>query len=464
MTLRRKFILALAGMVVFMAVIAGSIALVSFNMLLDRSVSYIQQGLENQWESTLIAYYEKKDSWEGVQSQVQTVMHDPAQNAGGPPRDNIRIWVFDTEYIAEAGAEPDIGKNITDIPNGEVMKGNLVPLESNNQIVGYFLLEDNLSTRSDFLSRTLVNSIIMAMLISLFVTFLVALLLGIFLTRRMTEPLNQLTQAVTRVGQGQLSTRIETEGRGGADIKALTEAFNEMTDRLTQYEETRSNMVADIAHELRTPLTVISGKLESIQEGVTPASPETIVPIQDEVIRMTRLVRDLQQLTLAEAGKLPLHIQDVDISSMIQRILDHFVIAIEEKELIVAVTGEALPVEGDPDRLTQVFVNLIDNAIRHSRTGGQMHIDFRIDFRDKGGIEEKGLLIAITDSGEGIPEADLSKVFDRFYRVDPSRDRVSGGTGLGLAIAREFIRAHGGDLTVTSSFSEGSCFMVWLRV
>ncbi|TCX56389.1 two-component sensor histidine kinase [Dehalobacter sp. 12DCB1] len=463
MTLRRKFILALVGMVVFMAVIAGGISLFSFNKLLDRSVSYIQQGLATQWEIALISYYEKNGSWEGVQSQIQTMLHDP-DSKGSPPRGNLRIWIFDTAYKATAGAEPEIGKSIADIPNGAEIRSKLVPLQVNSQTIGYFFLEDNFLTRSDFFSRTLVSSIMRAMLISMFVTLLVALLLGIILTRRMTEPLKQLTQAVTSVGQGQLSIRINPEEKGGGDIKALTEAFNEMTVKLAQYEEIRSNMVADIAHELRTPLTVISGKLESIQEGVAAASPETILPIQDEVIRMTRLVRDLQQLTLAEAGKLPLYIQEIDIRNMILRILDHFAIALEEKNLRIEITGESLPVYGDPDRLTQVFVNLIDNAIRHSREGGFLRINFKLEFRDKNDTEEKRLSIGITDSGEGIPETDLSRVFDRFYRVDTARDRNSGGTGLGLAIAREFIRAHGGDLTVSSRLSEGCCFTVWLRV
>lgn len=417
MTLRRQFILALTGLVVFMAVIAGSISLFSFNQMLNRSVSYIQQGLETQWESALVTYYEENGSWEEVQSEVQAKLHGPVRLNDGPPRDNMRIWVFDTDYIAVAGAEPDIGKALTDIPNSIQMKANLVPLELDNQIVGYFHLEDNLTTRSDFLSRTLVNSISRAMLISMALTLLVALLLGILLTRRMTEPLKQLTQAVTDVGQGHLSTRIESENKGGADIQALTEAFNEMTTRLAQYEEIRSTMVADIAHELRTPLTVISGKLESIQEGVIPASPETILPIQDEVIRLTRLVRDLQQLTLAEAGKLPLCLHMVDLDKIVWRIVDHFAIAIEEKKLTVDITGESLPVDGDPDRLTQVFVNLIDNAIRHCQARGSLHINFYTGDRNISQTSdsrnnppgEKGLFITIADDGEGIPAEDRKR-------------------------------------------------------
>jgi two-component system sensor histidine kinase BaeS len=122
------------------------------------------------------------------------------------------------------------------------------------------------------------------------------------------------------VGEGNLSTRIEPEG--STDIASLTEAFNQMTAQLARNEEVRSKMVADIAHELRTPLTVISGKLESIQEGVVRATPETILPIQDEVIRMTRLVRDLQHLTLAEAGKLPLILKEVDLENSLGKSLN----------------------------------------------------------------------------------------------------------------------------------------------
>ncbi|KUO58048.1 MAG: hypothetical protein APF84_18670 [Gracilibacter sp. BRH_c7a] len=459
MTLRRRFILALVSMVIFMAIVSGSISLLSVNLLLDRSVSYVQQNFINQWNRVLVSYYEEQGSWEGVQYQVLHIMTDPRQRDGGLFRDNMKVLVFDKNYSAIAGLGPDIGENISRFRDGEKIKAKLSPILVGKEIVGYLWLEDNFAIRTTFVSRTLSSSIIGAMLIGLIITSLIALLLGVVLTRRLTDPLKRLTQAVTSVGQGNLSTRIEPEG--STDIQSLAKAFNQMTTQLAHTEEVRSKMVADIAHELRTPLTVISGKLESIQEGVVEATPETILPIQDEVIRMTRLVRDLQHLTLAEAGKLPLVMKKVDLEELIERILDHFVIALEEKEINTEITGQALTVEGDSDRLMQVFVNLIDNAIRHSRVGGSCRIEFQTGSWDEKS-SENGVFIIIQDSGEGIPEEELHRIFDRFYRVDQARDRTSGGTGLGLAIAREFIQAHRGHLTVSSKKGEGTRFTVWI--
>lgn len=462
MTLRRKFILALVSMVIFMAILSGSISLLSVNILMNRSVSYIQQGITNQWNRYLVSYYEDHRDWEGLQSYIMETMENPHQRGWGLPRENIRIMVLDKDHkIVASSIRIEIGKDISQIRNGEALKARTSPIKVNSDIVGYQLIEDNFSSRTDFVSRTLYSSIIKSMVVGLIITFLAALLLGVLLTRRLTEPLKNLIQAVTSVGQGDLSTKIKPDG--SSDIIALAEAFNQMTDKLAHNEEVRSKMVADIAHELRTPLTVISGKLESIQEGVSLATPENILPIQDEVIRMTRLVRDLQHLSLAEAGKLPLVLKEVDIEKLTRRILEHFSIALEEKEITVRFTGEAVLVEGDPDRLTQVFVNLIDNAIRHTPVGGSCRIDFKTGSLNESSAQE-GLFITIQDSGEGISEEDLPRIFDRFYRVDGARDRSSGETGLGLSIAKEFIQAHGGSLTVSSKIGEGTKFTVWMAI
>lgn len=259
-------------------------------------------------------------------------------------------------------------------------------------------------------------------------------------------------------------------------------------------------MVADIAHELRTPLAVILGKLESIQEGVLPSTPETILPIQDETLRLIRLVRDLQQLSLAEAGKLPMAFKSVDLRQLVERITEQFAIEFETRELTVEISGHVPEIIGDPDRLTQVLVNLIGNALLHTPPGGSLRLlleeverpaeegtliaesrhrlldVFRRtdqdklsrprvshgengadDFRYSGWVQ-----VTVEDSGEGIPEEELEYIFNRFYRVDKARERESGGTGLGLAIAKEFIQAHGGFIQVESKSGVGSRFKISL--
>lgn len=261
-------------------------------------------------------------------------------------------------------------------------------------------------------------------------------------------------------------------------------------------------MVADIAHELRTPLAVILGKLESIQEGVLPSTPETILPIQDETLRLIRLVRDLQQLSLAEAGKLPMAFKPVDLRQLVERITEQFAFEFEARELNVEISGHVPEIIGDPDRLTQVLVNLIGNALLHTPPGGFLRLVleeverpsengpliaeskhrllnvFRRTDQDKlsrqrvshtetgtAGFSSSGWVqVAVQDSGEGIAEEELENIFNRFYRVDKARERESGGTGLGLAIAKEFIQAHGGFIQVESKAGEGSQFKILLPV
>jgi two-component system sensor histidine kinase BaeS len=348
------------------------------------------------------------------------------------------------------------------------------------------------------LAKTIGTSIIQSMLIGLILTSLVALLLGFLLTQHITNPLNRLMVAVRKVEKGDLSSRVEVKGNG--DIAILARDFNRMIEQLTNNEVVRRNMVADIAHELRTPLAVMLGKLESIQEGVLPSTPENILPIQDETLRLIRLVRDLQQLSLAEAGKLPLALQAVDLRQIVERITEQFAIEFEERGLKVEVVGEVPEIIGDPDRLTQVFVNLIGNALLHTPPGGSLRVllaeterpvdketineenarRIRDVFRRKGekmeGTNRRDGNIAgdlrsggwaqitIEDSGEGIPEEELEHIFNRFYRVDKARERENGGTGLGLAIAKEFIQAHNGSIQVQSKQGVGSCFKISLPI
>ncbi|MDA8441723.1 MAG: ATP-binding protein [Peptococcaceae bacterium] len=463
MTLRSKFITALVGMLVLLSIIYGSISLLAVKSLLDRSVSYIQQGYVSQWNRDLVDYYTQHGNWDGIEAYLLQTTRDPRLPDFPMPRDSARIIVLDkSDNIVASLDTRDLGKKLGQLPDGASIKTKLLPINVNNKVTGYFWLGDSPVNHQPYLFKKLASSIVSSMELALIITSLVAVFLGILLTRKLTAPLRKLSNAVANVAAGKLSTRITLEG--SKDVVLLGEAFNHMTKQLTRNEEVRSNMVADIAHELRTPLTVISGKLESIQEGVIDNSLETLLPIQDEVIRMSRLVRDLQQLSLAEAGKLPIVAKEVQLDTLIGNIVDHFAVAFEEKSIKVDIVGQAIPVEGDQDRLTQVFVNLIDNAIRHTAQGGEISVHFKTgtNTAENETFGIPGLYVLISDSGEGIKEEDLDKIFNRFYRVDHARVRESGGTGLGLAIAKEFILAHGGKISATSQIGVGTQFTVWI--
>lgn len=499
MNLRSKFILALISMVIFMSVVFTAISVLSQLALLRNAESYMWQSFSDNFVRFLSVYYEDHQSWAGVHNYVMKVTDMPEQEFDGHDRDFQPYLVFDQEdKVIVDPIDKSLGKSLAVLPPDYKIAEQWREIQVNGRTVGHYWQNQISLTTGHKLLRILGESIVRATLIGLLATSLLSLLLGLLLTRQLTKPLGRLMEAVRKVGKGDLSSRVEVKGKG--DIAKLARDFNRMTEQLTRNEEVRRNMVADIAHELRTPLAVILGKLESIQEGVLPSTPETILPIQDETLRLIRLVRDLQQLSLAEAGKLPLSLRKVNLRQVVDRIIDQFTVEFEERGLQVEVVGDVPEILGDLDRMTQVFVNLIGNALLHTPPGGLLRIrleeaevaadeelrkeepargvrglfrrggekmesSMRGDGKKTGKISANSWVqVTVEDSGEGIPEEELEHIFDRFYRVDKARERESGGTGLGLAIVREFVHSHGGFLQVESEIGKGSRFRVFLAV
>jgi len=278
----------------------------------------------------------------------------------------------------------------------------------------------------------------------------VAFLITYFLSRRISAPVKALTLAVRRMGQGDLSQRVQSKEKG--ELGELAQAFNTMAENLDRGERLRRNMIADIAHELRTPLSNLKGYLEAIRDGVVKPAPDAIRSLDEEANLLSRLVNDLQELSLAEAGELKLDYHPEDIIKLLkQTVAVRQTQAAEKGVLISADLPKKLPlVNIDAHRISQVLLNLIDNAITHTPKDGTITITAR--------KLDNWLEIAVEDTGEGIPAKDLPNIFERFYRVDKSRARATGGAGLGLAIAKSLVEAHGGKIEVKSQKDEGSRF------
>ncbi len=219
------------------------------------------------------------------------------------------------------------------------------------------------------------------------------------------------------------------------ELGELAESFNRMTSSLQESEEIRRRMIGDIAHELRTPLTVLSGEVEAIREGVYEPTDEKLEEIQEDINLLNRLIEDLRELTLAEAGELELNREPVDLAELIRKSTNKLSdLAAESDVELKTDLPEAMPeIELDADRILQVINNLVKNAISHTESE-----EVRISLEE----QPEDIVVKIADTGEGIPEDKLEHVFDRFYRVDSSRSG-EGGSGLGLSIAKELVRAHG---------------------
>ena len=278
----------------------------------------------------------------------------------------------------------------------------------------------------------------------------IALLFTFFLSRRISAPVKALSLAARELGQGDLSQRVAIKDKG--EMGELAQAFNSMAGDLERNEELRRNMVADIAHELRTPLTNIRGYVEAIHDEVKRPDAETINIIDQEASTLSRLVDDLQELSLAEAEELKMVYRPEELSPLINQVAASLQNQAQIKGVTVSVNLPARPliVNIDYNRISQVPRNLLQNAVAHTAKGDSITV--------AAGQEGNWVEVNITDTGDGIPAGDLADIFERFYRVDKSRSRATGGSGLGLTIARRLVEAHGGQIKVHSELGKGSRF------
>ena len=275
------------------------------------------------------------------------------------------------------------------------------------------------------------------------VATLLALIIALLLSRRIVGPVESLTGAAARLARGDLSQRVQVESAD--EIGTLGRTFNQMAESLERQEQARRAMTGDVAHELRTPLTHLRCKLESVQDGLVQPDRALVDELHGEIVHLGRLVDDLQELAQAEAGRLPLYPARVGVAA----VLGEVVRALPSDDVRIA-TADALPaVHVDPDRLRQVLRNLLENAMRHGG-GGPILLEAARD--------GDTIAIQVVDEGPGIPDDQLDRVFDRFYRTDPSRARDTGGAGLGLAIARQLVEAWGGELDAERGRDRGAAF------
>jgi two-component system sensor histidine kinase BaeS len=287
----------------------------------------------------------------------------------------------------------------------------------------------------------------------------VGLLASHALARSITVPLRRLSLAVEDIERGAFGKKIEVGSKD--EIGNLAVAFNKMTETLASNNRLRQRLLADIAHELRTPLAVIQGHLEGMLEGVVELDKEQISSLYDETTQLNRLITELRDLSLAEAGQLTLDKKPTDVNQLVVRVLQMLKPLADEKNITLQSALEPLPdMMVDAGRINQILYNLLTNAIRYTPEKGFIRILTGV-IKSK---EQKLVKIEISDSGAGIPAHDLPHVFNHFYRADQSRNRKSGGSGIGLAIVKQLVEIHGGYVDVESIPNAGSKFKVYLPV
>jgi two-component system sensor histidine kinase BaeS len=371
--------------------------------------------------------------------------HIPDENLGPmPPRIshnfNQRLYLLDSNKIVL-------------IKRAEVSVGNtLTPLLNQGRIVGYLGLLPR-QIISDAPQQRFLREQKFALGLTAGVVVLLASALSLLLARRLVKPIQELTHATHQLAAGSFDVRVSATLRD--ELGQLARDFNSLALTLEQGELTRRQWVADISHELRTPLSILRGEIEALQDGIRQPTTEKISSLHSEVMHLVRLVDDLYQLSLSDVGALTYRKSELDLVSVLQETIMSFRKDFLSKNILLELNipeDGGVSFFGDSERLHQLFSNLFDNSLKYTDSGGRLQVVLRED--------NSNVTIDFSDSAPNVPEAELDRLFERLYRVESSRNRLTGGAGLGLAICRNIVTAHNGSITAQSSPLGG----LWIRI
>ena len=399
----------------------------------------VEQARNGRLERLLARSYARHEDKEEIQSTLE--------QAGALYNRRILVTDQEGEIVGDSGrphGKPwkpgPLGLRYLPVKVGDEEMGSIVVAPS---VASGSIPDPPVSQVTSALNRSLIWTGLAAGAAGIVLIFLVS--------RRILVPVRTLSMAAERLGQGKLSERVSASGPG--EIKRLADTFNTMAENLQEADHHRRNLVADVAHELRTPVSNIQIHLEALEDGLIEPD-EAIERIRWQAAQLATLIEDLRLLSMAEAGNLQLNLETCSLGEMLRQSVETVRPRAEAKEVSVATefSEESPTVRVDKTRILQIMAILLDNAIFHTPNGGSVTVLSEV--RDGSRLE-----VTVADTGEGIPADVLPFVFERFYRVDPSRARATGGTGLGLTIARQLVQLHGGTLRAESTQSEGSRFI-----
>jgi signal transduction histidine kinase len=442
-SLRSKLILAF--LLVSLVVIAVVIVFARWNTSTEFRQYVFARNQEN-FVSVLGRYYAQEKSWAGVQQvfprgPMPFGMMQPQQMPVG------EIVLIDAGYnVLIGGRGYHLGQQVT--PNE--VRGAL-PVTHEDEVVGYVVLRRD-AFREQPIESAFLKQLSESLLLGSVAVIALALLLGFILARSLTRPLGQLTEATRRVASGDLDVKVDV--RSQDELGELAQSFNLMNLRLAQSRDTRRQMTADIAHELRTPVSVILGYADGLKENVIPPSQETFDLIQEQAEQLEHLIEDLRTLTQAEAGEMTLELVPTDPIPLVERSIAAYEPQAARQDITLSfeMAGDVPPIMIDPDRFRQVLSNLLSNALQNTPEpeGGQITTSIALN--------AEAVSFSVSDTGPGIPPEDLDRIFERFFRRDPSRSRDTGGSGLGLSIAKSLVERQGGQISVQSELWRGTTF------
>lgn len=443
-----KLILAFVGV----SLISVALIAVSARWRINREFSsFVFDQNSSDLVTSLTSYYLAQGSWDQVNTQfihftASTGVLIPPDSHGSVPQ--LFTLADSSRMVVVAGPGYQFGEII---PRSEISAGTPIIVEGST--VGVLLVgQDAFGPRpmeQQFLQRTS-----NWLLYSALGAAAVALVLGILLAYNLTRPIHELIKATQAISLGALGKQVTVRSKD--EMGKLASAFNKMSADLARSNQARRQMTADIAHELRTPLSLIIAQTEAVQDGILHASRKNFDVIHEEADRLEHMVEDLRLLSLADAGELSINLQPVPVEKLLLELSGMYKARIRNAKIILETTSTpGLPdILVDPGRMIQVLTNILDNALRHTPERGKI----TLEVRQAGKFVE----IAVRDTGSGVAEDDLERIFDRLYRADTSRQRDEGGSGLGLAIAKSIIEMHQGKIWAESRLGEGLTIHIFI--
>ena len=340
--------------------------------------------------------------------------------------DNKGIPLYNGLFDRDRGGEADLPEKM------KISAGT--PITVNGSTIGYVFFKSMVMRSYNPQEKEFFTSLNRSIGSSLISGFILTLFMGSLLASRFARPVLLMNEAVSRVAEGDLNARVKNENQD--EIGSLARNFNRMAGKLQIAEESRQNLLADIAHELRTPVSIIQANLEMIMEGIYQADEVKLKRLYRETTLLTSLISNLRSLSDLDMGMAELSPVSFDLNPMIEECCEKMRPVLEDRNIAldIRLSGDVC-ITADEDRLAQVVGNLLSNAVKYAPSDSTLHIVSEV-VQDSGSNLVK---VTVTDEGEGVPEESLEKIFNRFYRVDQSRSRSSGGRGLGLAISRKII-------------------------
>ena len=450
-----------------LAIVVGALVLARHLFSLNFR-NYIEQMEMEKLESLIPvfqSYYQVNKSWQGIKSnpgQWQRLMNipdnfnepkppSPADRPGmGPPPPDMDFKyerppqnrpheMLHKVFLMDAQHHMIIGNS-----QGNELQPKMA-IEVDGQVVGWLGIHRR-QRRSppDLLLERQSKQIY---LLSAGVVGLTALI-AFFFSRHLLKPIQRLTEGTNELASRNFKIRIPATTRD--ELGQLAGNFNAMAQTLENYEKARQQWLTDISHELRTPLAILRGEVEALQDGIRQTSPANLDSLHGEIIRISNLVEDLHLLSLADSDSLQLNIQQIDVRKILIALADDYQSRFEYKQLHTQINLKNIkdiPIKGDKNRLNQVFTNIFENARKYVDSPGL--------FTVSGQVEDNFLTVYFQDSGPGVSEDDLPRLFDRLFRVDTARNRDTGGSGLGLSICRHIIEIHRGKIWAEKSLMGG---------